>query len=100
MRYNKLVRDKIPKIIKNNGGNPITHIAGPDELKAMLADKLHEEVGEFLNSWTLEELADITEVVHKLAEVIGASPEQLEFERQRKAEEKGGFSGDIILDEA
>ena len=100
MKYNKLVRDKIPKIIRRNGGNPITHIADSEELRARLIDKLYEEVGEFARDWNLKELADISEVVRKLSEVIDSSPEQLEFERQKKAEQNGGFSDDIVLNEA
>lgn len=45
-RYNKLVRYKIPKIITENGGKPITSILGDIEYKKMLDDKLLEEVNE------------------------------------------------------
>ena len=100
MRYDKLVRDKIPEIIKRDGGKPITHIAGPDELAVMLVNKLYEEVGEFSESWTLEKLADVAEVILKLSEVIGANPEQLELVRQKKVWERGGFSKNIFLEEA
>lgn len=98
MRYNKLVRDRIPEIIKRGSGNPITHIAQPDELKARLVDKLYEEFNEFLKGWTLEELADINEVLRALSKVIGSNPEQLERVRQEKFKERGGFSGGIVLE--
>jgi len=65
-----------------------------------LIDKLYEEVGEFVKDWNLKELADINEVVYRLSEIIGSNPEQLEIERQKKAEQNGGFSDNIVLDEA
>ena len=65
-----------------------------------MIDKLYEEVGEFVKDWNLKELADINEVVYRLSEIIGSNPEQLEIERQKKAEQNGGFSDNIVLDEA
>ncbi|OGN15095.1 MAG: hypothetical protein A3J47_00480 [Candidatus Yanofskybacteria bacterium RIFCSPHIGHO2_02_FULL_43_22] len=100
MRYDKLVRDKIPEIMRANNGNPIVHIASREELKIKLADKLYEEAKEFLISWNENELADLSEVIRALSEVIGSSPEQVEFERQKKAQERGGFFEGIVLDEA
>lgn len=100
MQYNKLVRDRIPDIIKSKGGNPTIHIADSDELRKRLADKLYEEVREFLNDWNVQELADISEVIRAFSEAIGSSPQQVEWVRQKKAQEKGGFSGGIVLDEA
>ena len=58
------------------------------------------EAKEFLISWNENELADLSEVIRALSEVIGSSPEQVEFERQKKAQERGGFFEGIVLDEA
>ena len=41
--YNKLVRDNIPDIIKNNGGEPIIRILDDSEYKSELEKKLYEE---------------------------------------------------------
>ncbi|MGW7304008.1 nucleoside triphosphate pyrophosphohydrolase [Streptomyces sp. NPDC054835] len=43
----KLVRDRIPQIIRNDGAEPVTYIAGLEEYRARLREKLGEEVAEF-----------------------------------------------------
>lgn len=100
MRYNKLVRDRIPEIIASEGGKPVTHIAGSDEIRMLLVTKLHEEIGEFLESWNLEELADFEEVIRGLANVAGFSPDEVESKRVSEFKERGGFSKGIVLEEA
>jgi predicted house-cleaning noncanonical NTP pyrophosphatase (MazG superfamily) len=92
----KLVRDKIPDIIRAEGLDPIIHVADDQEYAAGLRAKLTEEVGEFLASDDLEELADILEVLHALAENIGSSPAELEEKRAAKAAQRGGFAKRIV----
>jgi predicted house-cleaning noncanonical NTP pyrophosphatase (MazG superfamily) len=99
-QYNKLVRDKIPDIIKQKGGEPKTHIATPEEYDQKVREKLQEEVKEFLDSNNSEELADIMEVVYAIGGRLGTSKDALETLRKRKADERGGFEQGIILEES
>ena len=95
---NKLVRDKIPEIIKKDGKVPVTHIASDEEYWERLKDKLIEEVDEFIDDSTEEELADILEVIYAICEHKQFDKDKLEQLRKKKAEERGGFKGKIILD--
>ena len=96
MSQGKLVRDKIPQIIRAKGLEPVIFTAGPDEYATRLRDKLTEEVGDFLASDSdPEELADVLEVV-ALALLTGTDPQQLEKLRAAKADERGGFADRII----
>lgn len=97
-KYEKLVRDNIPEIIKNDGENPITHIAEEKEYEEALSRKLQEEVNEFLNNPSIEEAADILEIIKAICELKNINISNLEEIRQKKAEERGGFNKRIILD--
>jgi len=93
----KLVRDKIPQIIRDKGLEPVVYVADGDEYAARLRDKLTEEVNEFLASDSdTEELADVLEVVYALAALTGTDPQQLEKLRAAKADERGGFADRVI----
>ena len=99
MKYNKLVRDKIPEIIKKKGKIPITHTADDDEYWEKLKEKLNEEIDEFFRDGNEEELADILEVIYGICEFKKIDKENLENLRKMKARKRGGFSKKIILDE-
>ncbi len=100
MKHDKLVRDRIPDIIRAKGGTPVTHLATDEEYMARLDQKLMEEATEFFESRDPEELADILEVVYALAQSKGISREKLERIRARKAQERGSFTRRIVLEEA
>ena len=64
--YNKLVRDNIPEIIKNNGEKPIITILDDIRYKEELEKKLYEEYLEVIESSgdsRIEELADMLEII-------------------------------------
>jgi predicted house-cleaning noncanonical NTP pyrophosphatase (MazG superfamily) len=97
MNHGKLVRDKIPQIIRSRGQEPVIYTADIEEYGIRLRDKLREEVEEYLASDDdREELADILEVLYSLARQTGTDQEQLEKLRAAKAEERGGFADRII----
>ena len=59
----KLIRDKIPEIIREKGGKPKIHIAGKKEYWTKLKEKLKEETDEFLESESMVEITDILEII-------------------------------------
>lgn len=91
----KLVRDKIPQIIKDAGKTPILEILTDEEYLKELDKKLNEEVAEYQEDKSLEEMADILEVLYAICEVRGYSVEQLMQMKVKKQEERGGFSEKI-----
>ena len=99
MKYNKLVRDRVPEVIEESGKKPIVHVVHGSELVDKLKDKLKEEVDEFIVDEAIEELADILEVVYALSFQKGVSIERLEQFRRLKAAERGCFEKGVILDE-
>lgn len=90
-RYPKLVRDRIPELIRSQGSEPKTRRLSEREFIDALARKLVEEAEEAAGTRTVEELADVLEVVHALADELGHSIEDVERSRAAKAQERGGF---------
>lgn len=93
----KLVRDKVPELIRENGGNPKVRIAGPDELDVLLREKIVEEAKEFLFSGDTEELVDIQEAIDTLLKLRKADPAFLELQRHTKLLARGGFTEGYVL---
>lgn len=98
--YNKLVRDKIPDIIKSKGEKCKFEVLNDEDYKDFLDKKLNEEVAEYQSSKSLVELADIIEVIYAIAKTRGFTPEQIEELRVLKEKSKGGFSKGILLIES
>lgn len=97
MIHHKLVRDKIPEIIVSNGGKAEYRVLNAEEYRQALEKKLDEEVLEFHQDKTGEELADIIEVVFALAETVGCSRDELTKIYQKKHEARGGFEKGYFL---
>jgi predicted house-cleaning noncanonical NTP pyrophosphatase (MazG superfamily) len=100
MKYNKLVRDKIPEYIKKKDGMPVIHIAKDEEYWEKLKEKLHEEIKEFCESETVEEMVDIMEVLEAICKYKKIKKKKLETVKKNKLKERGGFKKKIILEES
>ena len=96
MNY-KLIRDKIPEIAKAQG-TPIKYavIDNQDFLRELADNKLKEEVGEYLASHSLEELADVMTCLTIAVESLGYTMKDLNEVYAKKIDERGGFSKHII----
>ncbi len=101
IKYDKLIRDKIPEIIRKSNAHANTYVlSDQEEFKSRLTKKLQEEMNEYMDSQDPEELADIMEVIKALAENIhNISYEQLEQVRNNKEKERGGFDKGLVLTE-
>jgi|SRR5690625_3923565 len=99
--YNKLVRDKIPEIIRQDNKKCTTEILDEKRYPIELKKKLREELDEYLlakdDSEAIEELADMLEIIHSLAKTHQADIKQVEKVRLEKAKERGGFEQRIFL---
>ncbi len=99
--YNKLVRDKIPEIIKSNGEEPITRVLTDEEYKIELEKKLKEEEQEALSATgkdRIEELADMLEIIKYLAKLENATLEEIIAIAQEKGAKRGTFENKIFLE--
>ncbi|MFC4540775.1 hypothetical protein ACFO5R_02385 [Halosolutus amylolyticus] len=96
--YDKLVRDRIPEIIKANDERPAIHTADDAEYAERLAAKLTEEAAEFEESRDLEELADVLEVIRAILDDRERTMADLETRRREKRAERGGFDDRIVLE--
>lgn len=99
--YNKLVRDNIPQIIEATGKTYKTEILNDQDYIKYLKEKSYEELDEYCAAHSkeeaVEELADLLEIIHALANYHGSSFEEVEKVRQEKAEKRGGFQEKIFL---
>ena len=97
-KYNKLVRDKIPEIIKKRGQQPITRILDDREYIEQLFEKLCEEIDEFDEDRNAAELADVLEVLTALAQALDISQKDLKLSRVKKARAHGVFKKRLFLE--
>ena len=97
--YNKLVRDNIPAIIEASGRTPVHSTLDDAAYLHALDAKLSEELAEYQESKSMEELADLLEVMIAVAAARGSSIEEVETIRKEKAAQRGGFEQRIYLHE-
>jgi predicted house-cleaning noncanonical NTP pyrophosphatase (MazG superfamily) len=94
----KLVRDRIPEIMREAGVTPIIRTASSEEYFRLLKEKLVEEANEFLESENMEELADVYEVLINIIKHKGLKYDDIEILRTAKNKERGSFNKRIVLE--
>jgi predicted house-cleaning noncanonical NTP pyrophosphatase (MazG superfamily) len=101
LTYNKLVRDRIPEIIRSQGHQPVTNVLDDEQYQAALLAKLLEEAQEAQSAPAddlLAELADVLEVLQALVTAQGRSWEELLSVAAGKRAERGAFADRIFLE--
>ena len=99
--YNKLVRDGIPEIIKENGGEVICHVLSDREFEEALNNKLFEEVKEVVEATgreRIEELADMLEIIKALAKLEDSNLDEVIKISNEKVKKRGAFDKKIYLE--
>ncbi len=99
-KYNKLVRDKIPEIIKKKNSKFRIHIASDEEYWLMLKKKLAEEFKEFVKHESEEEYADVLETIEAIGKYKKLNIKKVQRIKREKLKKRGGFGKRIILDES
>ena len=96
--YNKLVRDKIPENINATDGRTANfRVLSNEEYLQELDKKLFEEAHEFIEEHSVEELADLMEVISAIIKLRNISLEDVEKARKIKNNKKGKFENKVYL---
>lgn len=77
----------------------MTEVLSDGDYLRALDSKLSEEMKEYTDSHSIEELADILEVVYAAAAARGVTRDTLEKIRAEKRRKNGGFSKKLFLKE-
>ncbi|MEV0423165.1 nucleoside triphosphate pyrophosphohydrolase [Streptosporangium canum] len=96
----KLVRDRIPDIIREHGGEPVVTVLGDADYRRALLEKLFEEsteLSEAAATEVAEEIADVLEVLRAIAQVHGHEWRDIEKISEAKRAERGAFLERIHL---
>ncbi|MGV8120630.1 MAG: DEAD/DEAH box helicase family protein [Candidatus Xenobiia bacterium LiM19] len=103
--YHKLIRDRIPEIVKKEGKEPHIHQADDSEFRAALGDKLFEEAQELYKEWkcgdkegVLKETADLLEVLRTMLGTCGLDVPTLMTAMEERRGKRGGFDKKLILE--
>lgn len=97
-KYNKLVRDRIPEIIEKEGHKAKFRTLSEKDYIAALDKKLLEEVKEYQADKSIDEMADVLEVLYAICNARGYTIEELETKRKEKKVERGGFEKRLFLE--
>jgi predicted house-cleaning noncanonical NTP pyrophosphatase (MazG superfamily) len=98
-KVDKLIRDKLPNIMRESGIQLFERVMEKEEYVKRLKDKLLEEAREIISATAekeiREELADLLEVMLAITQVYGIEFIDIQKTADQKRAEKGGFNSRI-----
>jgi len=101
VRYDKLIRDRIPEIIKEAGWLPMVKVLRKSEFLNAIKKKVFEEAGELIQSkdkkGIIDEIVDIQELLDVLAAEIKLTKSELKKLQVAKRKKRGGFKKRLFL---
>ena len=97
-KYDKLVRDRIPEIIELDDCKCKFHVATTEEFKSKLIEKLDEEIAEFVEKPSAEEMADILEVLDAVRKAYHIDLGEIKHKKLMKRVNRGAFEHRFILE--
>ncbi len=99
--YHKLIRDKIPEIIKKSGGDFEIEKLKTKDFNKELIKKVGEEASGLLTAKTKEELtseiADVLDVIEEIKKFKNITSQQIRKAQQKALRIKGGFKKRLFL---
>ena len=87
------------QIIEQSGKQAVIEKFSGKEYLDSLNAKLGEELQEYLDSQSIEELADLVEVVYAILDDKNISLQEFELIREQKVQERGAFKEKLLLKE-
>lgn len=98
----KLVRDRIPELIRKSGRTPRVWTLRESEFTTALYDKLDEEAAELRSARTrdeaIAEAADVLEVLTAIAALHDIGLDSIIARAHAKSAERGGFTRRLWLE--
>jgi len=101
VRYNKLIRDRIPEIIKEAGWASTIRTLKKSEFLNALKKKVLEEAGELIRAkdkkGIVDEIVDIQELLNVLSSELKLTESGLKRLQDAKRKKRGGFKKRLFL---
>lgn len=101
--HNKLVRDKVPQIIKENKQIPTVRKLNEEDFVNELLRKLEEEIQEVIGARNdknelIMEIGDVYEVIDAIIDLYKLDKNLILELQKKKKQERGGFEEKIYLE--
>ena len=101
VKYNKLIRDKIPEIIRGAGWIPTVRVLKGREFLSAIKKKVFEEAEELIQTkdkkGIIDEIVDIQELLEVLTSEVGLTKTEIKKLQMVKREKRGGFKKKLFL---